>query len=134
MTVRWMYAQAQAVGDDGGVHLDLCVDDVAAAAAAAQRLGAAVTGRAPEPGALPEFHRLRPPPGQPLRLLVQRLESAGPVGAHLDLACTDIPATRARHEELGGRFDRAGDSWTVMRDPAGGLYCLTGRDPRTGRT
>ncbi|MGP4083372.1 VOC family protein, partial [Streptomyces sp. KR55] len=26
-----------------------------------------------------------------------------------------------------------GAHWTVMRDPAGGTYCLTGRDPETGR-
>jgi hypothetical protein len=191
------YLKAQAVGDAGGVHLDLCVDDVAAETATAQRHGAtvvarhdgwtvlrspgglpfclvpwhgeatrppavaaaggdtsrldqvcldvppagydaelafwaAVTGRKPEPAAFPGWHRLPRPPGQPLRLLVQRLESAGPIGAHLDLACADIPAARARHEELGGRFARAGESWTVMRDPAGGLYCLTGRDPDSG--
>ncbi len=91
-----------------------------------------MTGREPEPAALPGWHRLRPPPGQALRLLVQPLESAGPIGAHLDLACTDIATAQARHEQLGGRFARAGDSWTVMRDPAGGIYCLTGRDPHAG--
>ncbi|NUO41489.1 MAG: hypothetical protein HOV82_05565, partial [Streptomyces sp.] len=52
--------------------------------------------------------------------------------AHLDLACADIAATRARHEELGAAFVTRGVHWTVMRDPAGGVYCLTGRDPETG--
>jgi hypothetical protein len=25
-----------------------------------------------------------------------------------------------------------GARWVVMRDPAGGVYCLTARDPKTG--
>ncbi|MFG1669526.1 VOC family protein [Streptomyces sp. Y7] len=94
------------------------------------------------PGARPEFHVLRPPAGLPLRVLLQRLgeepsaagrPGAGPrASAHLDLACADIPATRVRHEELGAAFVTQGPHWTVMRDPAGGTYCLTGRDPDTG--
>ncbi|MFI8087428.1 VOC family protein [Streptomyces sp. NPDC086080] len=84
------------------------------------------------PGSLPEFHVVRPPAGLPVRVLLQRLEQERPVSAHPDLACADIGATRARHEELGASFVTAFDHWTVMRDPAGGLYCLTGRDPWTG--
>ncbi|GAB2857572.1 hypothetical protein GCM10027074_25760 [Streptomyces deserti] len=84
------------------------------------------------PGALPEFHVVKPPPGLPVRVLLQRLAEERPLSAHLDLACADISATRARHEELGAAFVGGFDSWTVMRDPAGGTYCLTGRDPETG--
>ncbi|MFF0206270.1 VOC family protein [Streptomyces sp. NPDC005017] len=84
------------------------------------------------PGSLPEFHVLRPPYGLPLRLLLQRLGAERPASAHLDLACADIGETRARHERLGAEFVAEGRHWTVMRDPAGGLYCLTGRDPETG--
>ncbi|WP_405588873.1 VOC family protein [Streptomyces sp. NBC_01092] len=90
------------------------------------------------PGSLPEFHVLRPPAGLPVRVLLQRLgeerqgQERPTAGAHLDLACADIPATRARHEELGATFVAQGAHWTVMRDPAGGTYCLTGRDPETG--
>ncbi|KAF3467438.1 VOC family protein [Streptomyces sp. Tu 3180] len=85
------------------------------------------------PALLPEFHVLMPPAGLPVRLLLQRLEEERPVSAHLDLACADVGVTRARHEELGATFAAAFDHWTVMRDPAGGTYCLTGRDPETGR-
>lgn len=89
------------------------------------------------PGSRPEFHVLKPPTGLPVRVLLQRLgqEPLGeerPASAHLDLACADITATRARHEELGAAFVAQGAHWTVMRDPAGGIYCLTGRDPETG--
>ncbi|MFH9004374.1 VOC family protein [Streptomyces afghaniensis] len=84
------------------------------------------------PGSLPEFHVVEPPPGLPVRLLLQRLDEERPASAHLDLACADVEATRARHEELGAVFVAGFSGWTVMRDPAGGTYCLTTRDPQTG--
>jgi hypothetical protein len=84
------------------------------------------------PGALPEFHVLKPPPGLPVRLLLQRLGEERPASAHLDLACADVADTRARHESLGAVFVSGFPRWTVMRDPAGGTYCLTTRDPVTG--
>ncbi|MEU1475773.1 VOC family protein [Streptomyces sp. NPDC005760] len=83
-------------------------------------------------GSLPEFHVLKPPPGLPVRILLQRLDEERPASAHPDLACADIEATRAEHERLGAEFVAEGRNWTVMRDPAGGIYCLTGRDPETG--
>lgn len=84
------------------------------------------------PGSLPEFHVVKPPPGLPVRLLLQRLGEERPASAHLDLACADVAATRARHEELGAACVACFSGWTVMRDPAGGTYCLTTRDPVTG--
>ncbi|NUP21660.1 MAG: VOC family protein, partial [Streptomyces sp.] len=84
------------------------------------------------PGSLPEFHVLAPPPGLPVRVLLQRLGEDRPASAHLDLACADIEATRLRHEKLGAETVAHGRHWTVLRDPAGGTYCLTGRDPETG--
>lgn len=94
--------------------------------------GTLLTGWESAPGSLPEFHVVKPPPGLPIRVLLQRLDEERPASAHLDLACADIEATRARHEELGAAFVARGAGWTVMRDPAGGVYCLTGRDPETG--
>lgn len=93
---------------------------------------AALSGWESHPGSLPEFHVLRPPAGLPLRILLHRLDTARPASAHLDLACADIDTTRAHHEALGATFVARHPHWTVMRDPAGGTYCLTGRSPETG--
>ncbi|MGW3290749.1 VOC family protein [Streptomyces sp. NPDC001002] len=84
------------------------------------------------PGSRPEFHVLKPPAGLPIRILLQRLDEERPASAHLDLACADIDATQAEHERLGAELVSRATHWTVLRDPTGGLYCLTGRDPETG--
>ncbi|MEU2064978.1 VOC family protein [Streptomyces sp. NPDC013455] len=93
---------------------------------------AELTGWERRAGSRPEFAVLLPPAGLPLRLLLQRLGEERPACAHLDLACADVSAVRARHEDLGASRVHEGAHWTVMRDPAGGTYCLTGRDPETG--
>ncbi|MER7070711.1 VOC family protein [Terrabacter sp. NPDC000476] len=83
----------------------------------------------------PEFRHLVRPDGIPLRLLLQRLDeaSSGPVTGHLDLASDDRATEVARHRALGATVvGDHGGGWTVLRDPAGGLYCVTDRDPRTG--
>lgn len=79
-----------------------------------------------------EFRRLLRPPGQPLRILLQRLgEDAGPVRAHLDLATTDRTAETGRHLSLGARVLDTRSGWTVLADPTGAAYCITGRAPET---
>jgi hypothetical protein len=76
-----------------------------------------------------EFDVLVRGAGLPLRLLLQRVGGAV-VGAHLDVACADVPAEVARHVGLGAEVvrERPGD-WTTLRDPLGRLYCLTARWP-----
>ncbi|MFC7262418.1 VOC family protein [Streptomyces lutosisoli] len=91
-----------------------------------------LTGWASHPGALPEFHLVKPPAALPFRILLQRLGTDRPTSAHLDIACSDIEAVRAQHERLGATLVTHGARWAVMRDPAGGTYCLTPRDPGTG--
>jgi Glyoxalase-like domain len=78
-----------------------------------------------------EFARLMPPAGQPLQLLLQRLEADEPaVRAHLDWCATDRDAEVDRHLASGAllveRFDRG---WTVMEGPDGFRYCVTDRSP-----
>lgn len=81
-----------------------------------------------------EFRHLVRPPGQPLRILLQRLdEPTGAVRAHLDWATTDRRAETARHEALGARVLDRRAVWTVLADPVGRRYCITDRDPGSGR-
>lgn len=89
-----------------------------------------LTGWPKRPGSLPEFVSLTRPDGIPVRLLLQRLdEPTVTVRAHLDLATTDRAATREVHEAAGAEVVSEHDFWTVMRDPAGRVYCLTDRRP-----
>ncbi|MFD6282027.1 VOC family protein [Streptomyces sp. NPDC060209] len=110
----------------------ICLDVSPAAFGAEVDFWTALTGWDSRPGAHQEFHVLRPLRDLPVRLLLQRLEEPRPASAHLDVACSDLVAGRALHERHGAEFVRDGDGWTVMRDPSGGIYCLTGRDPVTG--
>ncbi len=187
----------QAVGDSGGAHLDLDVDDLPSAVRRAEALGArvvadhgrwalmrsphglafclttddgrripppvaspdgavsildqvcldigpsgfddevrfwsALTGWGLSPTSQPEYTRLDVPDHLPVRILLQRLMRDRAPSAHLDLACSDIEDVAAWHQELGARRIGDGAEWTVMRDPAGGTYCLTDRDPYGGR-
>ncbi|MEB8340136.1 VOC family protein [Streptomyces endophyticus] len=74
----------------------------------------------------PEFRLLK---AAPIQLLLQRLDTDDPPSAHVDLACADADAVRARHERLGASHVSDGRLWIVMRDPVGTVYCLTRRDP-----
>ncbi|MEV0318017.1 VOC family protein [Streptomyces sp. NPDC050658] len=93
----------------------------------------AFTGWSSRAGSRPEFHLVEPPASLPIRILLQRLDSEGPPGAHLDFSCSDLEADRVRHESHGAETVSRGPHWIVMRDPAGGTYCLTIRNPDTGR-
>ncbi|MEU0007738.1 VOC family protein [Streptomyces sp. NPDC006314] len=116
-----------------GSRLDqVCLDIPPSAYDAETAFWDRLTGWERQPGSRPEFTVLKPPAGLPVRLLLQRLDDERPASAHLDLACADIAAVRSRHEELGAALVRQGAHWAVLRDPAGGTYCLTGRDPETG--
>jgi Glyoxalase-like domain len=77
-----------------------------------------------------EFQRLRRPVGVPLALLLQRLDDSQPTTtAHLDLSCDDREAETGRHLALGAELVDVRPGWTVLRDPAGRNYCITGRRP-----
>lgn len=84
--------------------------------------------------ARPEFSWLRGERQFALDVLLQRLEAtSGPVAAHLDLGTDDRPAEVARHLALGAELLTAEEFWSVLRDPTGLVYCVTDRDPATGR-
>ncbi len=96
----------------------------------------ALTGWEARSGSLDEFVVLDRPPEQPLRLLLQRLgaDDAGPPArAHLDIACgPGRESVAERHVAAGATLGQAGVVWRTMTDPAGMVYCVTGRDPVTG--
>jgi len=95
---------------------------------------ARITGWEHTPGRFPEFTCLERPEGQPLRLLLQRLESEdGPVRAHFDLSSADRVAEVVRHRSLDAELVNETGNWTVLRDPVGMEYCVTDRDPATGK-
>lgn len=96
---------------------------------------AALTGWDLRPGSRPEFASLHRPPGIPLRLLLQRLDTPpahGRARCHLDLACTDVAAETALHQTLGAQTVARFPDWTTLTDPTGTPYCITRRDPTTG--
>lgn len=129
--------RAPATDTPGGrIRADQFALDVGPAAYDAEiRFWAALTGWEVVPSVLPEFTLVVPPAALPIRLLIQRLgeEPAEGPRVHLDLACSDVGAAAAYHRSLGGSVVAEHEFWTVMRDPADALYCLTGRDPDTGR-
>jgi hypothetical protein len=122
-----------ALDRDGATVLDqVCLDVPARQWEAEVAFWSELTGRTPQVGTLPEFVRLVRD-GQ-VRLLLQRLDEAdGPVRAHPDLATADRPGDTDRHLALGARLVARRDHWTVLTAPGGQVYCLTDRDPRTGR-
>ena len=91
-----------------------------------------LTGREASAGAMAEFLRLESD-GRP-RILLQRLEEeTGEVSAHPDLACRHREADLHLHVGLGALHVDEFDDWSVLQAPGGQVYCLTDRDPRTGR-
>lgn len=77
-----------------------------------------------------EFHLLEVPAGQPLQVLLQRLDDdATEVSVHLDLTTDDVGAELDRHVALGARVVARHEHWTVMADPGGLRYCIAGDPP-----
>lgn len=94
----------------------------------------ALTGFELRHSTLPEFLHVPRSAGQSIRFLLQRLTDPGErVRAHVDFACDDMKLESARHESLGAARVRTADGWTTLRDPAGLEYCITDRNPDTGR-
>ena len=121
----WLYGTRSRVDQ-------VCLDVPPTAYDAEFAFWAALTGweaRPPRPDV--EFARVTPPEGQPLNLLLQRLDEDEPaVRAHLDWCATDRDAEVDRHVAAGSTFVRRFDrGWTVLTGPDGLTYCVTDRRP-----
>jgi hypothetical protein len=79
----------------------------------------------------PEYH-WAPLPGEGNAMLVQRLGD-GPARLHLDIHTTDLAAEVARLEQLGASIVDDSGQWTIMRDPAGLVFCVV-PDPSLNET
>jgi hypothetical protein len=62
----------------------------------------------------------RPVPG--LEFMVQRV--GAPARIHLDIETDDVEAEVERLQELGAERVEMMESWWIMRDPAGLLFCV----------
>jgi Glyoxalase-like domain len=78
----------------------------------------------------PAFHGAPPRPDG-VGLLTQQLQ-AGPARIHLDIHTSDRAAEVARLRELGGSVVNEGEFWTIMRDPAGLVFCVVPDDSVNG--
>lgn len=97
---------------------------------------AALTGWELHCGSRPEFAYLERPAHIPVRLLLQRRDTAAPgetVTAHIDFACTDPWSLARQHTAHGATAQGRFPHWITMADPTGRPYCLTMRDPVTGK-
>ena len=56
-------------------------------------------------------------------LLTQQIGD-GPARVHIDIPTTDRAAEVARLRKLGASVVDDGEHWTVMRDPAGLVFCV----------
>jgi hypothetical protein len=77
----------------------------------------------------PEYHGADLP-GDGMGLLVQQLGD-GPARIHLDIHTSDRRAEVVRLTALGAGILDDTAEWTVMRDPAGLLFCVV-QDSRVG--
>lgn len=110
----------------------VCLDIAPELFATESSFWSGVTGWERTVSARREFAVLERPVGQPIRLLLQRLDSGRSVHGHIDFACENLGAEVDRHLSLGARLITQERFWTVLADPVGRRYCATLRNPFTG--
>ena len=70
----------------------------------------------------PAFHGA--PPGPDCMGLLLQLLGDGPAGVHVDIHTNDRAAEVARLIGLGATVVDESQPWTILRDPAGLLFCV----------
>lgn len=112
----------------------LCIDIPASMWTSETDFWSALTGWAYRDRTNEDFRLLHSDPKFPLRVLMQRDARLRQTAAHLDIGASNRSAEILRHIELGAAEIEDLDAWTRMIDPSGMPYCITDRDPFTGRT
>lgn len=125
------------LGEEGASRADqLCLDIPPGAFDRECSFWAGLTGWDLRAGVRPEFAYLERPQGIPARLLLQRRSQAGEcddVTGHIDFACADPGRLAQRHVASGAQITAPFTYGVTMADPVGRPYCLTMRDPVTGK-
>ena len=85
---------------------------------------ATLSGRVRPSASRPEFSWIDLDGEFPIRVLVQRLDLAGRMGAHLDIGTDDRPAEVARLTGEGALVRAVRDGWTVLEAPGGTSFCV----------
>ena len=110
----------------------------------AWRTSLSPTGAGETPGAVREALRrysptLMGPPPIDLNTILRIADAGdvdepdGRVRAHPDLATAHRAIDAQEHVRLGANVVSVNAFWTVLTAPGGQVYCLTDRDPATGR-
>jgi len=91
------------------------------------RFWSTITGTTPSPrrGEHAEFLTLLPDPAAGATAAIKMQAVGGPGGTHLDLDVDDIPTAVRRAVDLGAAPVAEHPDYTVLRSPAGLLFCLT---------
>jgi predicted enzyme related to lactoylglutathione lyase len=111
-----------------------CVDPIVLAEFWGAVLGTEIESTA---GEEPHYVDLKAVSGVP-RLRFQRVPEPKPTKnrVHVDLVANDIASAVARIEALGGRKTGSGAEygfeWTVLADPEGNEFCVSGSDGMEG--
>ncbi|MEM9513988.1 MAG: VOC family protein [Actinomycetota bacterium] len=134
-----VFSAGRRIGDVDFVADQLCIDVPAAHWPVERQFWERLTRwRFARSAAYPELGWLAPDwpaDRRALRLIMQRTGTeASSVGCHVDIAASDVPAVVSHLASIGATEVAALEGWTVMRDPGGVEFCVTGRDPATGRS
>jgi hypothetical protein len=99
--------------------------DVAAEAFGAEAsFWSGALGRAPVPAATNEDYQPLEGLVSGLAVMVQRIGAGATPRLHLDIETDDVEAEVRRLERLGAVRVEAVETWWIMRDPAGLLFCV----------
>jgi hypothetical protein len=116
------------MGQDGGMHrsrLTAALFDVADEDFAAETsFWSGALGCPPKPNEDDEDYEFLDGLFSGLQIMVQRIGESAPSRVHLDIETDDVEAEVRRLEALGAQKVEAVETWWVMRDPAGLLFCV----------